>query len=180
MPNQALIDGLIASYRELNMKIRHIDPSKLGAMSSQGDDSVTGILRQLRDRELRASQAMRLMVLGEDAEGNDEAVNSMAGSLDDVADSPIFYLAQFGTAREATLAMIREQPDEVWDREVRTPRGQMSVKAYVQTLVDRDRERLQQIDALLVKAGEPAAAKITADAGQTPAPADEGARKPVS
>lgn len=180
MPNQVLIDGLIASYRELNMKIRQLDPSTLGAISSHGDDSVTGVLRQMRDRELRASQAMRVMVLGEDAEESDEAANAVADHLDETADSPIIFLAQFGTAREATLAMIREQPDEVWDREVRTPRGHMSVKAYVQTLIDRDRERLQQIDALLVKAGAPEAAKITADAGQTPAPTDENASKPVS
>lgn len=180
MPNQAIIDGLIASYRDLNMKIRHLDPSKLGGISSRGDDSITGILRQMRDRELRASQAMRVMVLGEDAETNDEVASAQTDSLDQAADSPIFYLAQFGTAREATLAMIREQPDEVWDREVGTPQGRMSVKAYVQTLVDRDRERLQQIDALLVKAGAPQAAKITADAGQTPAPVDKDGSGAVS
>jgi len=180
MPDQELIDGLIASYRELNMKIRRLDPSQLGDIASRGDGSITGILRQMRDRELRASQAMRVMVLGEDAETDDEVASAQTDTLDQAADSPIFYLAQFGTAREATLAMIREQPDEVWDREVGTPQGRMSVKAYVRTLVDRDRERLQQIDELLVKAGAPEAARIAADAGQTPSPVDKDASEPVS
>jgi hypothetical protein len=46
---------------------------------------------------------------------------------------------------------VRELPDDVWNQTFATPRGEMSLKAYLQTLVDRDSERMQQIKSLLGK-----------------------------
>ena len=43
---------------------------------------------------------------------------------------------QFGTARESTLAMLRELPDAEWDA---TPGGDKSIRARVTELLANDR-----------------------------------------
>lgn len=151
MPDQEIIDGLIASYRELNHRIRSADPATRDAAESAAspDSSIMGILRQLRDRELRASQAIKLMLLGESAHEDDEAILSEQQAR--AATSAVVLLSQFGTAREATLAMVRELPDEVWNQTFQTPRGSMTLHDYLASLVTRDRERLSQIETLLAK-----------------------------
>ena len=147
MPDQEVIDGLIASYRELNHRIR--GANLVGA----GEDSpITQVLRRLRDRELRASQAIKRMLLSEPVEGTDEA-EAEAVEYQGIRVSPTVMLSQFGTAREATLAMIRELPDEEWNRKVQSPLGEMTLREYLQSLVDRDRQRMTEIDATLTKTG---------------------------
>ena len=145
MPDQEVIDGLIASYRELNHRVR-------GAGLSTGTESspISDVLRRLRDRELRASQAIKRMLLGEAAEADDEQAADVA-EFQSIPASPIVLLSQFGTAREATLAMVRELPDEEWDRKAATPLGEMTLRDYLKSLVDRDRQRMAEIDATLTK-----------------------------
>ncbi|MCS7051067.1 MAG: hypothetical protein NZL87_05590, partial [Thermomicrobium sp.] len=58
-------------------------------------------------------------------------------------------LSQFGTAREATLAMVRDLPDNIWQQEFETPRGRMTLRAYLETLVARDREALRALEERL-------------------------------
>lgn len=145
MPDQEVIDGLIASYRELNHRVRG------AGLTGAGEDSpITQILRRLRDRELRASQAIKRMVAGEAAEATDEAEADMA-EFQGIPVSPTVLLSQFGTAREATLAMVRELPDEEWNRTVTSPIGEMTLRDYLKSLVDRDRQRMTEIDATLTK-----------------------------
>ncbi|HUY99005.1 MAG TPA: hypothetical protein VMU89_01550 [Thermomicrobiaceae bacterium] len=146
MPDQEVIDGLIASYRELNHRVR-------GAGLSSGTESspISDVLRRLRDRELRASQAIKRMLLGETAEEDDEQAADVA-EFQSIPASPIVLLSQFGTAREATLAMVRELPDEVWNRTVASPVGEMTLRDYLKSLVDRDRLRMAEVDATLTKA----------------------------
>lgn len=153
MPDQEIIDALIASYRELNHRLRGVSLEALPKSAGQNgaDDSVEGILRQIRDRELRASQAIKRMLLGEEASEDDEGTAVLAEYQDRTDISPTVLLSQFGTAREATLAMVRELPDEEWNRSFYTPRGHMTLRDYLKTLVDRDRQRIEQIDALLAK-----------------------------
>lgn len=55
-------------------------------------------------------------------------------------------LSQFGTAREATLAMVRDLPDQVWQEEFETPRGRMTLRAYLETLITRDREAIRALE----------------------------------
>lgn len=152
MPDQEIIDGLIASYRELNLKVRSASPEATGAEDSRSDDTINGILRQMRDRELRASQAIRRLVAGEHATESDEGEAVLAEYQDRGNVSTAMLLSQFGTARESTLSMVRELPEEVWNQTTQTPRGEMTLKEYLKTLVDRDNERIGQIDALLSKA----------------------------
>jgi hypothetical protein len=152
MPDQVIIDQLIATYRELNMKIRGLDfgtevaPAELIGKT----DSVPAILFALRNRELNVSQAVKAMLLGGEATGDDEPAVLSEQQIA-AGTSPRVLLSQFGTARESILSQVRELPDETWDQIFKTPRGEMSLKAYLQTLVDRDKERMMQIDGLLGK-----------------------------
>ena len=152
MPDQAIIDQLIATYRELNLKVRGLEfPSEIAPEDLVGRvDSVPAILFALRNRELNVSQAVKQILLGGEATGDDEPAILSEQQIA-AGTSPRVLLSQFGTARESILSQVRELPDETWDKVFKTPRGEMSLKAYLQTLVDRDKERLAQLDAELAK-----------------------------
>lgn len=155
MADQAIVDQLIATYRELNMKVRGRD---FGAPGAPEDlvgktDSVPAILFGLRNRELNVSQAVKAMILGREVTGDDEPA-TLSEQQVAAGTSPSVLLSQFGTARESILSQVRELPDEVWNQKFVTPRGEMTLKDYLKTLVDRDNERMKQIDALLGKAGD--------------------------
>lgn len=152
MADQTIIDQLIATVRELNMEVRGRDfGGELSAADLTGrQDSIPALLYQMRGREMNASQAIKRMMLGEAATSDDEAA-VLSEQQVQAGTSPRVLLSQFGTAREAILSQVRELPDEVWDQTFSTPRGEMSLKAYLQTLVDRDNEKMQQIKALLGK-----------------------------
>lgn len=155
MSNQAIIDGLIDSYRELNFKVRNLAPSLADDTPTADAPSIRGILARMYRRELNASRAIRVMVAGEDSPSDDEAADEGINAVSQGANVPLQHLiSQFGTAREATLAMLRDQPDEVWNRETMTPRGWMSLKDYASTLVERDRRQLRCIDELLEMADQ--------------------------
>lgn len=152
MADQTIIDQLIATVRELNLDIRG---REFGGDVSAADltgrtDTVPAILYAMRAREMNASQAVKRMLLGEAATSDDEAAVLSEQQLQ-AGTAPRILLSQFGTAREAILSQVRELPDEVWNQTFSTPRGEMSLKAYLQTLIDRDSERVQQIKALLGK-----------------------------
>lgn len=154
MADQAVIDELIASYRELNHRIRGRDfgAPKTDAELANDNSSVLGILFQMRNRELRASQSVKHLLSGGEALGSDEMPvdpSELTGAPHTVS----ILLSQFGTAREATLSQVRDLSDEGWAQVYDTPRGKMSLGDYLKTLVDRDRERLQQIDQAMQKAG---------------------------
>lgn len=149
MPDQDVIDGLIDGYRDLNLSIRHAYQDVPNDHSATAAKPVLNILRQMRDRELRASQAIRAMLLGNEVAADDEAAEVSIGHYDLNEVSPIVLTSQFGTAREATLAMVRELSDEAWNTQFVTPRGEMTLRAYLQTLVERDRQRINEINVLL-------------------------------
>jgi hypothetical protein len=106
----------------------------------------------MRNRELRASQFVKSARAGAPILGTDEEVmtSSDAGGAPHTVE---VLLSQFGTAREATLSQVRDLSDEAWAEIYETPRGSMPLKDYLQTLVDRDKQRIQQIDQLLQKRG---------------------------
>lgn len=154
MPDQAIIDQLIATYRELNMKVRGRDFGQLQTPEELigKSDSVPAILFALRNRELNVSQSVKAMLLGLAVTGDDETAVLSEQQIA-AGTSASVLLSQFGTARESILSLVRELPDETWEKTFTTPRGEMSLRAYLQTLVDRDAERMKQIDGLLGKVG---------------------------
>ncbi len=154
MADRDVIDALIATYRELNQRFR----PKLLALNSGQDprtnpDSAIGILYRLRNRELNASQAIKEMLLsGETSITDDEADPLVTLQQTALGLTATVLLSQFGTAREATLATVRDLPDEIWQQVFNTPRGQMTLREYLQTLVERDRAVIQQLEQHLAQA----------------------------
>jgi hypothetical protein len=142
MPDQAVIDGLIATYRELNHRVR-------GAQFGAADSAISDLMLRLRDRELNASQAIKQLLLGNAVVGDDETQAESEFAERTIRPTPQVLLSQFGTAREATLSLVRNLPDEQWNQAFETPRGQMTLRDYLQSLVDRDRQQLQLFDAQL-------------------------------
>jgi hypothetical protein len=155
MADRDVVEALIATYRELNQRFRPL----LAAMNADAEaiedpTSPLGILYRLRNRELNASQAIKEMLRGgERTIVDDEAEPLVTLQQTALGLVPIVLLSQFGTAREATLAMVRDLPDSVWQQEFETPRGRMTLRAYLETLIARDREAIRALEERL---GQPA------------------------
>ncbi len=149
MPDQELIDGLIATYRELNTKVRPLPEERLRLPAGGG--SVREVVSRMRDSELRFSQALKERVTGvpmPEMFGEDE--KPVVGT-ESSQDTTATILSQFGTARESTLAMLRGMAPETWDdRE----HGPTTVREATEDLLASDRVHLEKIVTLL---GSPSA-----------------------
>ena len=160
MAERELIDGLIATYRELNAKVRQLPEERLRLRDAGG--SVREVVTRLRDRELAVSEALKQRLTGvsmPEIFDEDEAPIIGTESEDD---STAARISQFGTAREATLVRLRGVPAEEWDR---APEGGgQPIRAEARQLLDNDRRALERIVALL---GSPSPA---AGAGARTAP----------
>ncbi len=147
MPDQELIDGLIATYRELNMRVRQLPEEKMQQRSADST-SVRDIVRRLRDDELRFSQALKERITGvpmPDIFGDDTPVLG----TENPNDSTATMIAQFGTARESTLSLLQSIGDAEWDNALD---GSKSIRVRIQELVANDRQQLQRIGGLITAA----------------------------
>jgi hypothetical protein len=145
MPDQELIDGLIATYRELNLKVRPQPEERLRVRGGPGG-SVHEVVSRMRDSELRFSQAIKERVTGvpmPEMFGEDDAPIVGTEGLDNTTAA---LLSQFGTARESTLALLRTLPDEDWDRPLE---GGAPIRSRVQELYSNDRRQMERIFGLL-------------------------------
>lgn len=143
MPDNELITGLIGTYRVLNGRVRQLDEATL---RGTGGGSVRDIVRRLRDDELRFSQALKERITGvpmPDVFAQDE-LPTLGTETDQ--DTTAMLIAQFGTARESTLAMLRDLPDGEWDA---TIDGGKSIRTRVFELLDNDRRQLERITGLI-------------------------------
>ncbi len=145
MPDQELIDGLIATYRELNAKVRSQAEDRLRIADKEGR-SVRDVVSRLRDSELRFSQALKERVTGVPMpEMFDESAAPVVGT-EGADDSTNALLSQFGTARESTLALLRTLPDDNWDE---TLQGGKPIRTRIQELRDNDRRQVERIVGML-------------------------------
>ena len=142
MADRELIDGLIGTYRDLNNRVRPLPEQRL-ALKSDGH-SIRDIVRRMRNDELRFSQALKerisgvsiTEVFGADAEpvlGTEQSHESTAT-----------LLAQFGTARESTLAQLRSLSEEQW-----SANDAHSVRTMVTRLSTNDKKMMERIVGLL-------------------------------
>ncbi len=100
------------------------------------------LVTRLRDTELRFSQALKERLTGvamPEMFGEDEA--PVLGTETD-HDSTAALISQFGTAREATLALLRPLPEEGWDQPLE---GGKPICARVEELAANDRRQLERI-----------------------------------
>jgi hypothetical protein len=152
MADQEIINEMIAVYRDLNMRLRGVDLNAIKDKKADNGETVETILRRMRDREYNSSQAIKLMSMGEDSSNIEET--NPAAVLDELiltGITPIILLSQYGTAREATLSLIRGLGDEAWDQEHDTPRGRMSIREYLRGLINNDREDEKILSQLVEK-----------------------------
>jgi hypothetical protein len=140
MPDQELIDGLVATYKTLNMSVRQLPEEKL--RSGGGNASAREAIRRLRDDELQFSQAFKVRVTtGQPMPAISQNEQAIIGTESE-DDTTAALIAQFGTARESTLAMLRGLPDEEWDS---TEAGAQTIRMIIRERVASDQRRLQAI-----------------------------------
>ncbi|HEV2108619.1 MAG TPA: hypothetical protein VGR16_10190 [Thermomicrobiales bacterium] len=146
MPNQGLLTGLIATYRTLNVNVRPLPEDRLRVASDKGGNgSVRDVVLRLRDSELRFSQALKERISGVPMSAALSDETPVIGTEHD-DDDTVSVLAQFGTARESTLAMLRDLPDQKWDEGLE---GGQTIRDRIEQLLENDRAQLERINALL-------------------------------
>lgn len=154
MPDQELINELIDIYRDLNMRLRGADLAAVKDQKADNGETLEQILLRMRNREYNASQAIKLMSL-EDESSAEIQEDQHAGVLDELVATgvtPIIMLSQYGTAREATLSLLRTMEDEQLDKELPSPRGNMSIRQYCRELINDDRADEKLLNQLVEKA----------------------------
>jgi hypothetical protein len=144
MPDQNLIGGLIDTYRTLNSQVRTLPEQQLRANS--GGATVRDVMRRVRDDELRFSQALKERITGVPMPEifSENELPTLGTETEE--DTTAMLIAQFGTARESTLAMLRDLPDSDWDSLVSDGK---SVRARVTELLSNDRRQLERISGLI-------------------------------
>ena len=150
MGEQELFNGLIATYRELNLKVRALPEERLTL--GRSGNTVRDVVLEMRDDELRFSQALkdRLSGVGLSGAFGDRATTELI-EIPSPDDTTVEIISQFGTARESTLAMLRGMAPESWDDQ---DHGPTTVREATEGLLASDGAHLEKIVTLL---GSPSA-----------------------
>ena len=145
MAERDVIDGLIATYRELNAKVRQQPEERLRRRDAGG--AVREVVTRLRDRELAVAEALKQRLTGVPMpEIFDENEAPVVGTETE-DDTTSARISQFGTAREATLVRLRGLSAEEWGH---APEGGgQPIRAETRQLHDNDRRPLERIAGLL-------------------------------
>jgi hypothetical protein len=151
MTEQDIFNGLIATYRELNTKVRPLPEERLTLGHPR--ESVRKVVLDMRDHELRFSQRLKDRLVHLDT---GELLGDMSGDgvmleVATPADTTAEVISQFGTARESTLAMLRGLAPETWDE---PSQGTVTIRGAAGELLASDTKYLEKIVSLL---GSPAA-----------------------
>ena len=149
MQDQEIFNGLIATYRDLNLRVRPLPEERL--RMGQGRSTVKNVIADMRDDELHFSQALKDRLAGgamaEVLSGGDEVEDLVVPGPDDTTAE---VLSQFGTARESTLAMLRGMTPDEWDA---PGAGGVTIRQASEKLLGNDARHMERIVRLL---GSPA------------------------
>jgi hypothetical protein len=150
MSEQDIFNGLIATYRELNLKVRPLSDERLTL--GRSGESVRDVVLAMRDQELRFSQALKDRLSGAGLSGAfGDKGETMLIEIPSPDDTAVEVISQFGTARESTLAMLRGMAPETWDD---SAHGPTTVREASEDLLTSDAAHLEKIVTLL---GSPSA-----------------------
>ena len=153
MADQEIINEMIEIYRDLNMRLRGADLASIKDQKADNGETLEQIMNRMRNREYNASQAIKLMSMGLDAsEISESAQAEVLDELIATGITPTIMLSQFGTAREATLSLVRQATEETIDQEIGSPRGKMSIREYCRALINDDRSDEKLLNQLVEKA----------------------------
>lgn len=137
-----IIDQLIATYRDLNMRVRPLDEATL---SGNGNESVRSIIERMRDDELRFAQALKERLTGvpmPDMFGDDAPIIGTETENDSTA----IIISHFGTARATTLSMLKEVDENDWTSSIE---GGKSIQERARELAANDARQLERTRSLL-------------------------------
>lgn len=128
MDTNTLINTLVLTYRDLNLRFR----------TAKDTDVALQIVTRMRDDETAFSRALKDYLTG---------IGSAGGKLNDIVDGGDEGLgqiiSQFGTARATTLNLLKGIENQaVWAKP--TADGK-SLIGHVQDLVESDRKQLQRL-----------------------------------
>lgn len=139
-----IIDSLIATYRELNLKVRPVPESQLTGRST-GSESVKSLLQHLRDQELTFAQSLKVQLSGvapEEVGGESAPVIG----LETEENSVPMLISQFGTARATTLSLLKGLAPDAWNQSFRDGK---SLLDHIREIISRDRSILDQISSAM-------------------------------
>ncbi|MGN6484469.1 MAG: hypothetical protein ACTHMX_08695 [Thermomicrobiales bacterium] len=137
-----IIDELIGTYRELNLRVRPLSESVLAA--DRGGTSVRAIVQEMRDRELLFAQSLKERTSS--FEPTTEVTNPPITGLETDEDSTAMLISQFGTARGTTLSTLKALPAAAWE----TPGSDgRTLSVAVRELIAQDTEAVNQIVSML-------------------------------
>ena len=146
MQDQEIFNGLIATYRDLNLRVWPLPDERL--RMGQGRSTVKDVISDMRDVELHFSQALKDRLAGAPMDevlkipGDHSEELVVPGPDDTVAE----VLSQFGTARESTLAMLRGMAPDEWDA---PGAGGLTIRQASEALLGNDAEHMEKIVRLL-------------------------------
>jgi hypothetical protein len=146
---QHLFDGLIATYRELNLKVRPLPEDRLTI--GRSGETIRDVMLDLRDDELRFSQALKdRLTAGTMVDVFRNEARVAKTEIPSADDTTAEVISQFGTARESTLAMLQGLPPETWDD---SGQGSLTIRTAANALLANDRAHLEKIVTLLGSPG---------------------------
>jgi hypothetical protein len=141
-----LIDSLVATYRELNMRVRPVEESRLTRASADG--SVRDIVMRMRSDELRFTQALKERITGVPMPEIFEDDSPIIGTESE-HDTTAIVISQFGTARATTLTMLKGLSDEDWNNPLDEGK---TIHDRITELASSDKRQLQRIEQMLQSA----------------------------
>lgn len=132
MDTANLIDSLVETYRELNLKYRN----------HEGNEQSRNIVGRMRDDEMAFAQALKDHLTGIGT-ADDEEKEVVDGSERTFAQ----MISQFGSVRATTLNMLKGiDKDSQWSI---TDASGKSIRDHVADLVQSDRNQLQRLQEVL-------------------------------
>ncbi len=140
------IDSLIATYRELNLKVRPVPEAQL-ARDSAGT-SIKHLLLTLRDDELTFAQTLKARLTGVAPEAVDGESAPIVGHEAE-ENTTAMLISQFGTARATTLSLLKGLTPEAWNQPLDDGEP---LYQHVRAIVARDTKVLDQISSLMKQA----------------------------
>lgn len=128
MDTAVLINSLVETYKELNVRFR----------TQPANEAMIGIVTRMRTDEIQFSQALKDRVTGIGTAGGPEK-EILEGSDTNFAQ----LISQFGSARATTLNLLKNiQSESVWDQILDDG---SSIRIHVQDLVSSDRKQLENL-----------------------------------
>lgn len=149
MDHHRLVALLAATPIRLRRLTGDLRPGQALAPPKPGEWSIVEVLRHLveGDRETFLPRLRRMV-------SEERPVFDSARRGEDAALDPGPLLDLFARARGEVTALIEALPPEGWAREGVSPsRGPLSIEAYSASMVEHDREHLQQIDQVRAALG---------------------------